>query len=220
MIVASVPLRELRIAPRVNRSGAHRSSHGPRRSAVGMIHNRFRGRDGARVIGDRLHTIAFCGVAGKDRDQNIAAAHLPLVLDCFDAAILMPMIDLVNLPATAPTPAPAKVAMMGPAAISGPTPGIASIPRAIRQLKVPPRTMPLPPPTAAPQGLCCAPYGGEAHVALLVGQKNRDIILCKACPLELVDDTACLTFALGYTKCCSFCGRLFLNLSLRFCFID
>jgi hypothetical protein len=38
---------------------------------------------------------------------------------------------------------------------------------------------------------------GEAPVARVVAKKNRDIVLCKACPLELVDDTARLIFALG-----------------------
>jgi hypothetical protein len=45
---------------------------------------------------------------------------------------------------------------------------------------------------------------GEAPVVRVVAKQNRDIVVGKTCPLELVDDTACLIFALGYTKCCSF----------------
>ena len=114
-----------------------------------MIHNRFRGRDGAREIAfTRSRSVASLV---RTEIRTLPPPISPWYLIASNAGILMPMIDLVNPPATAPTPAPAKVAMMGPAAISGPTPGIASIPRAIRQLRVPPRTMPLPPPTAAPR---------------------------------------------------------------------
>jgi hypothetical protein len=52
--------------------GAHGSSDGPRRPAVGVIHDRFRGRNGPSVIEDGFHTIAFCCIAA-----HAAGAELP-----------------------------------------------------------------------------------------------------------------------------------------------
>src|SRR6266481_2453229 len=49
-------------------------------------------------------------------------------------------------PIAPPTPTPANVAIIGPAAISGPTPGIAKAPIPASNPSVPPNTAPVPPP--------------------------------------------------------------------------
>ena len=51
-----------------------------------------------------------------------------------------------------PTPAPAKAAIIGPAARNGPTPGIAIVPTPASQPSTPPTTAPEPAPVAAPSG--------------------------------------------------------------------
>ena len=52
-------------------------------------------------------------------------------------------------------PAPARAAMIGPAAMNGPRPGIASAPMPASHPRVPPTTAPEPAPVAAPSGASC-----------------------------------------------------------------
>jgi hypothetical protein len=53
-------------------------------------------------------------------------------------------------PIAPPAPMPASVATMGPAAMNGPTPGIASMPMPASHPNAPPITAPVPPPATAP----------------------------------------------------------------------
>lgn len=55
-------------------------------------------------------------------------------------------------PTVAPAAAPLRAAMSGPAAIKGPTPGIANAPIPASRPKVPPRMPPVATPVMAPSG--------------------------------------------------------------------
>ena len=50
------------------------------RLAVRVIDNIFSGCDRASILEDAFHTFTFRSVLGKDRDQNVAALHLSVVL--------------------------------------------------------------------------------------------------------------------------------------------
>src|SRR5271169_1254995 len=64
----------------------------------------------------------------------------------------------VTPPTAPPTAAPLSAAMMGPAAMNGPTPGMANAPIPASQPSAPPKTPPVTPPVVAPSGalVCCS----------------------------------------------------------------
>src|SRR5580700_6739338 len=66
------------------------------------------------------------------------------------------MSEPIKPPTAPPTPNPARPAMIGPAAMKGPTPGIANIPTPASRPSAPPRTAPAPAPAAAPSGALVA----------------------------------------------------------------
>ena len=94
-------------------------------------------------------------------------------------------------------PAPASAAMIGPAAINGPTPGIAKEPMPTSQPKTPPKTPPVPAPVAAPSGalVCCS--CAKSRVPDLSGDKTRNIVVGKPGGLKALDEPFSLTFTIN-----------------------
>ena len=92
----------------------------------------------------------------------------------------------VNPPTAPPTPIPAKAAMMGPAAINGPTPGIASEPMPASKPRVPPRSAPAPAPAAAPSGAFVAFSAPMSFEPESFRKKNRNIGDWEAGPREQI----------------------------------
>src|ERR1700730_214940 len=79
----------------------------------------------------------------------------------------------VRPPAAAPTAAPARAAIIGPAAMNGPTPGIASAPIPTSHPNPPPSKPPAPAPVAAPSGafVCCS--WAKSRVPPLSGNRTE-----------------------------------------------
>src|ERR1039457_2514428 len=76
----------------------------------------------------------------------------PSYLLASNSGIPMPIKAPVTPPTAPPTPNPARPAMMGPAAMNGPRPGIAKSPTPARRPNVPPITPPAVTPTVVPSG--------------------------------------------------------------------
>jgi len=103
-------------------------------------------------------TIALSAVFGVNREQDVSVFDLALI--AFRLVLWNTHADECSRKssAAAPPAAPAKAAMIGPAAINTPSPGIANAPIPTIQPNAPPRTAPVPAPVAAPSGalVCCS----------------------------------------------------------------
>ena len=118
----------------------------------------------------------------------------------------MPTSAPTNPPTAPPTPTPASPAMIGPAAINGPRPGIANAPM--------PKPGPQGSPNHAPSGRArgCS-FGGlgiflvcELLRTLAVGKEHRDVIFREARFQDSIDGAFCVCSALIDTEyCCVFC---------------
>src|SRR5262245_6919919 len=85
----------------------------------------------------------------------------------------MPTSAPVIPPTAAPTAAPLSAAMIGPAAMNGPTPGIASAPIPASHPKTPPTAPPVPAPVAAPSGALVFFSCANSRLLALSGNKTE-----------------------------------------------
>jgi hypothetical protein len=83
---------------------------------------------GAGLFEDFFGAIDLITVLGVDRDQIVAFLKLLLVRLASISGMPNPIRPPTMPPVVAPMAAPLKAAMIGPAAMKGPTPGIASAP--------------------------------------------------------------------------------------------
>src|SRR6185436_2054885 len=91
----------------------------------------------------------------------------------------IPMRAPVIPPTLAPTAAPPRAAMIGPAAMNGPTPGMASEPIPASQPSVPPSNPPRPAPVAVPSGALVLCSWAKSRVPVLSGNSTEMSLLLK-----------------------------------------
>ena len=89
-------------------------------------------------------------------------------------------------PTAPPTPAPAKAAVIGPTAIKGLRPGIASAPIPISHPKAPPRTIPVPAPADAPSGALVFFFVAKVARSRAFRKQHRDIGVPKSTGFQFV----------------------------------
>ena len=77
--------------------------------------------------------------------------------------------------------------MIGPAAMNGPTPGIASAPMPASSPSVPPMAPPAAAPVVVPSGALVCFSCAKVPGALIVGQQHRDIGVREAVDHERID---------------------------------
>src|SRR5437870_3806247 len=107
-------------------------------------------------------------------------------------------------PTAPPTPAPARAATIGPAAMKGPTPGIASEPIPTSQPRIPPSTAPDPAPAVAPSGAFDALWVPSSRLLTDSGSSTAtselanlsSLVVCKRFPDFSREITVSLVFGL------------------------
>ncbi len=109
------------------------------------------------------------------RQEDVSSPNLPLVEFCLDLGDSHAH-ERTGDPADRGRPcgAPERVAMMGPAAINGPTPGMANAPMPARRPSAPPTKPPAPTPATAPSGALVLCSWAKSIVPCLLG-KRMDI---------------------------------------------
>ena len=89
----------------------------------------------------------------------------------------MPTSAPTNPPTAPPTPRPASAAMIGPAAMNGPRPGIASAPMPASRPSVPPSAPPAATPVVVPSGALVFFSCAKSFVPCVIGHEHRDVVV-------------------------------------------
>ena len=110
-------------------------------------------------------------------------------------------------PTAPPMPTPVKAAMIGPAAISGPTPGIANAPMPASQPSAPPTTAPDVAPVAMPSGALVPFSCAKSFVPTFSGSNTGNIGIPKALRLQFVDCVFNLPSRCVKSEDCFICHR-------------
>src|SRR5512140_2406951 len=96
-------------------------------------------------------------------------------------------------PAVPPMAAPLRAAMIGPAAMNGPRPGMASDPIPTSQPRTPPSTPPVPAPVRPPSGALVPFSWAKSRVPVLSGNSTEISVFMK--PASFRSSTICIACA-------------------------